>query len=137
MSDESSLALRVAARFQRQADQQAGARKEVRELVTPINKPKGIAPVIIKDNAVTEKGGGKPQRKDIQPKDVFSPKPKNMGVLDYAKSGWPGTDKDYEDMDSALRNKVPKDKGHDTVNNLSQYLVRTDGGGGTKSVGKE
>lgn len=132
----SIVSLRVAARFQRRADQLPGARGETKRNVTPINKPKGIAPEIVKEHVVTETVDGKPQRKDIQPKDVFSPKPTNMGVLDYARSGWPGTDKDYEDMNDALRNKVPKDKGHDTVNNLSQYLVRTQGGGGTKPAGK-
>lgn len=134
--DPSGLALRVAARFQRRADQPAGARAEVKKNVTPINKPKGIAPVVVKEHVVTETVDGKPQRRDIRPSDVFSPKPRNMNVLDLARSGWPGSARDYQDMDDALRNKVPKDKGYATVNNLSQYLVRTEGGGGTKAVGR-
>lgn len=134
--DLSDMALRVAARFQRRADQPAGARAEAKKNVTPINKPKGIDRKVVKEHVVTETVDGKPQRRDIQPSDVFSPKPSNMNVLDYARSGWPGSSKDYEDMDDALRNKIPKDKGHDTVNNLSQYLVRSEGGGGTKAVGR-
>ena len=125
------MALRVVARFK------AGtARQEAKNNVTPINKPKGIAPATVKEQVVTEKVDGPPKHTDVRPQDVFSPKPTNMGVLDYVRSGWPGTSDDYEDMDDALRKKVPKDKGFATVKNLSQYLVRTDGGGDTKSVGK-
>ena len=47
------MALRVAARFQR-ADQPAGARKEVRDLVKPVNKPKGISRETLKDYVTTE-----------------------------------------------------------------------------------
>lgn len=137
IKNDPSLVLRVAARFCRRADQLPGARGDAKKNVTPINKPKGIAPQTVKEHVVTETVDGKPERTDIQPKDVFSPKPRNMNVLDYAQSGWPGTDGDYSDMDSALRDKVPKDKGYDTVKNLSQYLVRTDGGGDTKPAGKK
>ncbi len=133
------LILRVAARFQRTADQPPGARKEVKKLVKPINTPKGISRDTVKDYVTTEDDAHeetvKPNSKDIQPKDVFQPKPKHMNVLDYAQKGWPGTSSDYKDMDKALRKQVPNDKGWDTVRNLSQYLIKTDGGGGTGAVG--
>ncbi len=137
---EAHLALRVAARFQRRlADQPPGARKDVRNLVKPINPPKGMSRETIKDYVTTEDDRDEavsPDKRDIQPKDVFQPKPKNMNVLDYATKGWPGTSDDYKDMDKVLRTQIPKDKGYATVKNLSQYLVRTEGGGGTKAVGK-
>jgi len=135
----SIVALRVAARFQRVADQPAGARKEIRDLVKPINKPKGISRETVKEYVSTSddrEDSVSPDRRDIRPEDVFQPLPRNMNVLDYARKGWPGDSEDYKDMDSALRKQVPKDKGWDTVKNLSQYLVRTDGGGGTDPVGK-
>lgn len=123
------LALRVAARFQ--AAQQPGQRKEVNKLTKPINPPKGISRDVVKDQVRTDDEGNdetiKPERKDIQPKDVFTPKPRNMNVLNLAQTG--------KDQDKALRDQIPKDKGYDTVKNLSQYLVRTEGGGGTRAVG--
>lgn len=137
MKAAQQLALRVAARFQRTADQPPGARKDVRDLVKPINAPKGMSKQTIKDYVLTDEGRDdttEPDRRDIQPKDVFQPKPKNMNVLDLARKGWPGTANDYQDMDNAIRTQVPKDKGYATVKNLSQYLVET--GGGTKAVGK-
>lgn len=130
-----SLALRVAARFQRIAD----ARKDVVDLVKPINKPKGISQKTLKDQAVTDDArseGTVPAKHDLRPKDLFSPKPRNMNVLDFARKGWPGESTDYTDMEKAIRKQIPKDKGYDTVKNLSQYLVETKGGGGTKPVGK-
>lgn len=131
------MALRVAARFQR-ADQPAGARKEVRDLVKPVNKPKGISRETLKDYVTTEDAEGQaPNKRDIRPEDVFQPKPKNMNVLDYALKGWPGSSDDYEDMGKAINQQIPKDKGYATVSGLSQYLVETDGGGGTKAVGKK
>lgn len=133
------VALRVAARFERQADQPPGARKEVRDLVKPINKPKGISRETVREYVTTEDArtdGTEPDRRDLRPSDVFQPKPNNMNVLDYVNKGWPGTDDDYEDMEKALRKQIPKDKGYATVSNLSQYLVETGGGGGTKPVGK-
>ena len=132
------MALRVAARFQRMAAQPPGARQEVRNLVKPINKPKGISRETVRDSVTTEdpRESAAPNRRDIKPSDVFQPKPKNMNVLDFARKGWPGTADDYEGMEKALRDQIPKDKGYGTVSNLSQYLVETDGGGGTKPVGK-
>lgn len=133
------IAIRVAARFTRQADQPAGARQDAAKAVRPINPPKGISHETVKEYVRTEDDyNGEtvdPTRTDIQPKDVFQPKPRHMNVLDYVKKGWPGTAADYKDMSHALRHEIPKDKGHATVKNLSQYLVRTEGGGGTPAVG--
>lgn len=134
-----TLALRVAARFCKEASNPANARQDARDSLTPINKPKGIAPSTVKEQALTDAGrdsNTKADRRDITPRDVFTPKPKNMNVLDYIRKGWPGDSTDYKDMETAIRNQIPKDKGYATVKNLSQYLVETGGGGGTKSVGK-
>ena len=135
----STLSLRVAARFLRYAANPAKARQDARDLLTPINKPKGIAPSTVKEQALTDKARDtdtKADNRDITPKDVFTPKPKNMNVLDYVRKGWPGDSTDYKDMEKAIRKQIPKDKGFATVKNLSQYLVETGGGGGTKPVGK-
>ena len=134
------LTTRVAARFrERLADQPPGARNDAKKKVKPINPPKGIGRETVKDYVTTEDDGNDetiaPVRTDIQPKDVFQPKPRHMNVLDYAKKGWPGKADDYKDMDHAINEQVPKDKGYDTVKNLSQYLIETHGGGGTKAVG--
>lgn len=51
-----------------------------------------------------------------------------MSVLNFAETG--------EDQDKVLRTQVHKDKGWDTVKNLSQYLIRTEGGGDTPPAGK-
>jgi hypothetical protein len=59
-----------------------------------------------------------------------------MNVVDLVNKGWPGVSDDYRDMETALRKQIPKDKGYATVSNLSQYLVETDGGGGSRAVGK-
>jgi hypothetical protein len=126
------LARKVASRFrQRMADQPPGQRKKDNQLTKPINSPKGINRQVIRDNVQTEDTSHddtvKPNRRDIQPADVFTPKPRNMNVRNLAETG--------KDQDKALRNQVPKDKGWDTVRNLSQYLVRTEGGGDTPAVG--
>lgn len=137
----SVLTVRVAARFQRYADQPAGARQDAKNLTKPVNAPKGISRETIQNYVTTEDDGNdetiKPNQRDIQPKDVFQPRPRHMNVLDLARKGWPGNASDYDDMDHALRNQIPNDRGWDTVKNLSQYLVRTEGGGGTKPVGKK
>lgn len=133
------MALRIAARFQREADQAPGARKETRDLVKPINKPKGISKDTVRDYVTTDTDRAdsmEPDRRDLRPSDVFQPKPRNMNVLDLARQGWPGTSADYAGMETAIRKQIPKDKGYATVKNLSQYLVETGGGGGTKPVGK-
>lgn len=132
------IVIRVAARFQR-ADQPPGARQDAARAVKPINKPKGISHETVKEYVRTEDDYNdetiNPTRNDIQPKDVFQPKPRHMNVLDYVNKGWPGTSGDYSDMQHALKHEVPNDRGHATVNNLSQYLVRTEGGGGTPALG--
>jgi hypothetical protein len=125
-----TLALRVAARFQ-QANQPAGARQEAKKLTHPINKPRGI-----EHSIVTEHGRSvehafdeaiKPHKRDILPEDVFAGTPAQMGVRNFAETG--------KDLQKAIDKQVPKDKGYDTVRNLSQYLIRTEGGGGTGPVG--
>lgn len=131
------MALKVVSRFQRRvADQPSNARKETRKLVTPVNKPKGVIREVVKEQGKVREPPDSvtPNRKDLQPKDLFPPLPKNVNVLNYALKGWPGTSDDYQDMDKALNKQIPKDKGYDTVNNLSQYLIKTEGGGDTETV---
>lgn len=129
----SVLALRVAARFsERQADQPAGARAEAKKNTHPINKPKGIDRGIAEDHATplgTSEQHVKPNRRDIRPEDVFAGTPDQMGVRNFAETG--------KDLQKAIHTQIPRDKGYDTVKNLSQYLIRTDGGGGTSPVGKK
>lgn len=130
------MALRVAARFERVA---ANKRTETKSLVKPINTPKGILKTTIKDTVVTDEGrddATEPARQDLRPADVFQPKPRNINVRNLVNEGWPGVSDDYTGMEKAIRKQIPKDKGFGTVKNLSQYLVETDGGGGTKPVGK-
>jgi hypothetical protein len=123
------LTLRVAARFIR-ADQAPGMRRDVREMTEPVNHLKGIDRQLAREHGQSMGPGiedtVKPQHKDIRPEDVFHPKPDQIGVLNVAETG--------KDMSKAIRTQVPKDKGYDVVHNLSQYLVRTEGGGGAKSV---
>jgi len=136
--DKFIAVLRVAARFQRLADQPSGARRETKELVTPINKPKGFSRETVKDYAKTEEvtpESLKPNRRDLRPQDVFKPLPKNVNVLDYVNKGWPGDSTDYQDMGKAINKQIPKDKGYETVSDLSQYLIETQGGGDTPPVG--
>jgi hypothetical protein len=114
----SALALRVAALFCKQADQPPGARQDARQRTRPVNKPRGISPQLVKDNGESRAEGEdvtKPHHRDIQPKDVFSPTPNNLGVLNLAETG--------KDLSRALDRQVPKDKGYDEVSNLSQYLL--------------
>lgn len=132
------IAKRVAARF-KQAAQQSNIRKEVKDLVKPINKAKGMSSTTIKDYVKTDlrrPDTVDPSSRDLRPQDVFQPKPRNMNVVDLVNKGWPGVSDDYRDMETALRKQIPKDKGYATVSNLSQYLVETDGGGGSRAVGK-
>lgn len=98
----------------------------------PINKPKGIDKEVVKEqgkDVATLEEAVPVGRKDIRPEDVFPGTPKNMGVLSLAETG--------KDLQKVLEKQVPKDKGYDTVSQLSQYLIRTEGGGGTKPVGKK
>ncbi len=126
------LALRVAARFLRLADQPAGARSRARQNTTPINKPKGIDRDIVRDNGTLMGGHSDTvdaDRRDITPKDVFNPTPNNTAVLNLAQTG--------HGLETAIEKQVPKDKGYDNVKNLSQYLIRTDGGSGDGPQGKK
>ena len=132
----SILTLRVAARYQF-ANRPSGERKKTREKVRSVNRPKGITRDVVKDHAKTRKEGPdveKPHRYDLQPKDVFAPRTDNMSMINYVRRGWPGDADDYSDMEKVLNKQVPKDQGFDTVKNLSQYLIETEGGGGTPPV---
>jgi len=128
MSDE-VLILKVAARYLH-ADQSPGMRKEVRDLVKPINKPKGIDKGIVKEHGQLMEDGNDdtvdPNRRDIRPQDVFIPKPDQVSVRNLAETG--------KDLSKAIEKQIPKDKGYDSVRNLSQYLIETGGGGGAKPV---
>jgi hypothetical protein len=136
-----TLVLRVAARFQKRAGQPPDAKAEAYRLTKPINPARGISPKTVEEHVRTETGTFDeqvdPHHRDITPEDVFTPKPKNMNVLDYVRKGWPGNSSTYQDMEHATRVQVREDKGYDAVSNLSQYLVRTEGGGGARAVGEE
>jgi len=123
------LILRVAARFLH-ADQPPGMRKEVKTLVAPVNKPKGIDRAIVKEHGQLMDDGNEdtisPDRRDLRPQDVFIPKPDQVSVRNLAETG--------KDLERAIRKQIPKDRGYDVVRNLSQYLIETDGGGGAKPV---
>lgn len=124
------LALRVAALFL--ADQPPGQRKHVKDLTNIINKPRGIDRSITKDYAKskdTGEGITQPAPTDIRPQDVFNPEPGNTGVRNFAETG--------KDLAKPLDKQVPKDKGYETVKNLSQYLIRTEGGGEGGPEGKQ
>lgn len=124
MTHRASIRRVVAAYRAVLANQAPDARQKAKHNAIPINKPKGIDRGVVKDNGLTKVKGEdvvKPERRDIQPKDVFAPTPNNTGVLSLAQSG--------KDLSKALSKQVPKDKGHDVVYNLSQYLIRTEGNG--------
>ena len=124
------MALRVAALFL--ADQPPGQRDHARNLTKPINQPKGIERTVKKDQGKQETKGEekvKPDTRDIQPKDVFPTTPRNTGVRNFAETG--------KDLATPLDKQVPKDKGYETVKNLSQYLIRTEGGGEGGPEGKQ
>lgn len=106
------------------AEQVPGGRQKARRNTAPINKPKGIDRDIVRENGESKDQGEditKPHSRDITPKDVFPPTPNNTGVLNLVETG--------HDLQRALSTQVPKDKGHDVVHNLSQYLIRTKGNG--------
>ena len=120
------IARRVVARFL--AAETPG--QHAKELTHPINKPKGIEKSIVEEHgrSVDERQDTiDPARKDIRPEDVFAGTPDQMGVRNYAETG--------KDLQKAIDNQVPKDKGYAAVRNLSQYLIRTEGGGSAKPVG--
>ncbi len=108
-----------------------GDRERARELTTPINAPRGIAKDIQNNNGVADdshEDASTPGRKDILPSDVFNPSPNATGVLNLAQTG--------KDLSQAIK-QTEHDKGHDSVSNLSQYLIRTDGGGSGSPAGKK
>lgn len=125
--------LRVAARFWRQfqADQPAGERGRVVDLTKPINPPRGIDREIVRENArgVAERiDTVAPDRRDIRPEDVFHGTPDQMNVRNLAETG--------KELDDRVQKQIKRDKGYATVRNLSQYLIRTEGGGATAPEGK-
>lgn len=130
-----SAVFRVVARFlQKLAEQPPGQRKRVRDRARPINKPKGIDRQTLREDANSKKPDEtqdivKPHSRDIQPKDVFFPPlPKNVAVRELAETG--------KDLSKALDKQIPKDRGYETVHNLSQYLIETMGGGEGGPEGK-
>lgn len=123
-----TIADRVVARW-KGADQAPGQRKRVRKLVAPINPPKSIPKKVQREMAETVAVGDEvtePDRRDIRPNDVFQSTTDTMGVLNLAQTG-----RDFEN------DKVERNKGYDTANNLSQYLIRTEGGGEGGPEGKK
>jgi hypothetical protein len=122
------LTLRVAALFfRREANQPPGARQEARKNTHPINKPKGIDKDIVSEHARSinhREDTVKYDTRDIRPEDVFAGTPNQMGVRNFAETG--------KDLQKAIDKQIPKDKGYGSVSNLSQYLIRTDGGGGAR-----
>lgn len=125
------LVLRVAASFQRLADQAPGQRAKDKKLVNPINPPKGIDKAIAKNNGLPMEPGHDdtvdPNKRDIRPQDVFTPTPNQINVLNFAQTG--------KDQSGKVEKQIKKDKGYDAVRNLSQYLIETQGGGGAKPHG--
>jgi hypothetical protein len=122
------IVYRVAARHQ--ASKLPEGRETAVDLTHPINKPKGIARDIVNEHGKSvnhRKDVIKPTKTDIQPEDVFAGTPAQMGVRNFYETG--------KDLQKALDKQIPKDKGHDAVSNLSQYLIRTEGGGGSKPAG--
>lgn len=128
MSDD-ALILRVASRFM-QADQPPGQRSKEKDLLKPVNTPKGIDRSLLREHGQPMNEGHDdtidPHRRDLRPIDVFIPKPNDVAVRNLAETG--------RDLSHAIEKQIPKDKGYATVRNLSQYLIETGGGGGTKPV---
>jgi hypothetical protein len=116
------ITARVVARYLL-AGQQPGQRQRIREMARPINKPEGVDLSVIEDEGRSKSEGDdttKPDKNDITPRDLFYPPlPKNTGVRNFAETG-----KDLSDTTG-----IEKDKGYETVDSLSQYLIRTEGGG--------
>jgi len=128
MSDD-ALILRVAARFLH-ADQPPGQRRRDKSLVKPVNPPKGIDRSIAKEHGQPMEDAHdevvSPDRRDLRPIDLFVPKPDQVSVRNLAETG--------RDLARAIQKQIPKDKGYATVRNLSQYLIETEGGGGTPRI---
>jgi len=122
------MLLRVARRFM--ADQPPGQRKKDKDLVKPVNPPRGIDRAIVREHGKPMGDGHDetvdPDRRDLRPEDLFAAKPNQTGVLNLAETG--------KDLSKAIRKQIPRDKGYDAVRNLSQYLIETKGGGGADPV---
>lgn len=111
----------------------ASVRSDAKKNTHPINPARGMRKDVVDGHATPmESPRGedytKPAKNDIRPEDVFAGTPNQVAVLNLAETG--------KDMQNAIRNQIPKDRGYDTVKNLSQYLIETKGGGGTPPVGK-
>jgi hypothetical protein len=104
------------------ADQLPGGRSRARKNTQPVNKPKGITVPLQREQGADLAGNNpeavEPDRRDIRPKDVFSPSPKNLAVQNLYETG--------RDLERAIEKQVPKDRGYDSVYNLSQYLIKTE-----------
>ena len=126
----SRIASRVLHRWlQKLADQVPGQRKRVQDMTNPINPPKGVSMDVRREVGQVRTEGDdvtKSDRKDIQPKDVFYPTRGNVGVQNLVETGKGFSEK-----------QVENNKGFDTVKNLSQYLIRTEGGGEGGPEGKK
>jgi hypothetical protein len=125
-----TIAASVAVRYLTAVDSEI--RQEAINSTHPINKPKGIAPDIVSEHgrSVNHRSDiTKPEKDDLRPEDVFAGTPNQMGVRNLAETG--------EDLTRALSSQVPKDKGHDVVHNLSQYLIETKGGGSGGPEGRK
>lgn len=111
----------------------ANARQDAVRRTHPVNKPKGIDGDIVAEHgrgvAAPHDDHTKPSRRDIRPEDVFAGTPDQMGVRNFAETG--------RDLSRAIDKQIPKDKGYDAVKNLSQYLIRTEGGGGADPAGRK
>ncbi len=115
----------------KRADRAKSDRADARRLTQPINKPKGIDRDVVRENGATDTSRDDAvatSKRDIQPRDVFTPTPRNTAVLSLVESG--------KDLETALEKQVPRDKGYDTVSNLSQYLIETKGGGSGRPAGR-
>jgi hypothetical protein len=125
-----AIVYRVATRY---ANRAPGSRQDAKRLTHPINRPKGIDREIVREHGKSDDTYSEdtvsPERHDIRPEDVFAGTPAQMGVRNFAETG--------KDLQKAIDTQVPKDKGHDAVSNLSQYLIRTEGGGGAEPAGSE
>jgi hypothetical protein len=111
-----------------------GRRQDAVKNTHPINKPRGIKKDIVDEHGRTVEHGfediaPRPGPRDIRPEDVFAGTPDQMGVRNFAETG--------KDLSRALEKQVPKDQGYDSVSNLSQYLIRTEGGGSGSPAGKQ
>lgn len=99
-------------------------RSKAKESVKPVNRLKGIDRPTVSDYAKSDEDPK--SKRDIRPQDVFFPKPDQVGMLNLAQTG--------KDMSKAIEKQIPKDKGYETVDQLSQYLIETKGGGNTPPV---